>query len=327
MGETPGSDQISEFLQEARRSVSAVQASDRNQKASPLDLRQSRQVSESHMRGISSLQESFARRINESLSAYLRAAIDMKFASMEQKSFSEFLKALAEPAYVASMRIPTLSACALMHIDLPLVFQMLDLLLGGDGKEQASARDLTEIEEEIFESVTRIFCDELRSAWQPVLETDIRFDRRIQLTRLLSPMSASEKLLLANFDVTLAENQGKLILAFPAAVTTALIRDIAVEPAYAEPTNSQKNRARLQELVANCRFDAELMLPPSSISVRELFALQPGSIVVLNVRASEPIHLNVAGKHIFLAVPVGCGSQRGAQIEKLLSIAPDKESE
>lgn len=326
MSETPSREQISVLLQEARRSASAVQLTEKSQNASAFDLRQSRQMSESETRAISALQESFARNVNDSLGSYLRTAVEMKLASVEQKSFSEFAKGLQEPTYLASVRLPLLGASALMQIDLPLVLQMLDLMLGGNGKEQAETRDLTEIEEEIFESAARIFCDELRFAWQPVLETEVRFDRRVKQSQFLSLMPGSERILLTSFELTLGENQGKLALAFPASVSTALIRDAVMQPAHSEPANSQRNQGRLREVLANCRFDTELTLPPSPVSVREVFALQPGSIVVLNVRASEPIHLNVAGKKMFLAVPVGCGSQRGAQIERVLSIAPDKEN-
>lgn len=325
MAETPSQEQISALLEEARRSASAVQLKDKGHNASAFDPRQSKQMSEGETRSISTLQESFARQINDSLASYLRTAVEMKLTSLEQKTLSEFTKDFPEPAYLAALRFPSLNTHALIQIDLPLVFQMLDLMLGGDGKQQMEARGLTEIEEEIFESAVRVICDELRSAWQPVLETDIRFDRRINLDQSASLMSASEKLLLTTFDVSVAESQGKLTLAFPAAVSTALVRDVAVGPIRTEPVNSQKNRARLQEALANCRFETDLLLPSSSVSVREVFALKPGSIVVLNVRATEPIHLNVAGKNMFLAAPVGCGSQRGAQIEKILSIAPDKE--
>jgi len=325
MAETPSQEQISALLEEARRSASAVQLKDKAQTASAFDVKQSKQMSESETRAITALQESFARQINDSLGSYLRAPVDMKLASVEQKTLSAFTKDLQEPVYMAALRFPSLNAHALMQIDVPLVLQILDLMLGGDGKQQVDVRDLTEIEEEIFGSAVRILCEELRSAWQPVLATEIRFDCRLKPSECDSLMPTSEKLLLTTFDATLAENQGKLTLAFPAAVSTALTRDLAVEPERAEPANSQKNRAGLQEVLANCSFDTELMLPPSSVSVREIFGLKPGSIVVLNVRATEPIHLNVAGKNMFLAMPVGCGSQRGAQIERVLSIAPARE--
>jgi flagellar motor switch protein FliM len=326
MPETPSQEQISALMQEAKRSASAVQLNEKAQSASAFDLKQSKQLSEGEARAISTLQESFARQINDSLASYLRAPVEMKLAAIDQKTLSAFAKDMQEPAYVASIRFTSPNAQAFLQIDMPLALQILDLMFGGAGKQQIDARDLTEIEEEIFESAIRIFCDELRSAWQSALATEIRFDRRVKLNQTISAMPASEKFLLTTFDLTLAENQGKLTFAFPAAISTALTRDLAVEPERAQSENSQKNRARLQEVLANCAFDTELALPPSAVSIREIFGLKPGTIVVLNVRATEPIHLNVAGKNMFLATPVGCGSQRGAQIERILSIAPEKEA-
>lgn len=325
MAETPSQEQISALVKEAKRSASAVQLTEKAQTASPFDLTQSKQLSEADTRAVRTLHEAFARQINDSLGSYLRAPVEMKLATVEQKTLPAFTKDLQEPAYVAVIRFPALNALALIQLDMPLVFQMLDLMFGGDGKQQIDVRDMTEIEEEIFESAVRLLCEELRTAWQPVLSTEIRFDRRAKLDQLESLISANDKLLIASFEMTLAENQNKLAFALPGAVSAALTRDLAVEPERPAPANSQKNRAQLQEVLANCSFDTELMLPPSSVSVREIFGLKPGSIVVLNVRATEPIHLNVAGKNMFLAMPVGCGPLRGAQIERILSIAPEKD--
>ncbi|HXX20305.1 MAG TPA: flagellar motor switch protein FliM [Candidatus Acidoferrum sp.] len=326
MSEMPSQDQINALLEEARRSASAVQLTDKAENASVFDLRQSKPMSENATRAVSTLHESFARNVNDSLGSYLRAGVEAKLASVEQKSFAEYSKDFPEPTYFSSIRLLSLATSAFIQIDLPLALQMLDLMLGGEGKQPVETRDLTEIEQEIFESAVRILCDELRAAWKPVLETEVRFDRRVKPAQAPSLIPASERLLLITFDVALAEGQGKLRLAFPASVATALIRDAAPESPFSETPNLQRHQARLREVLADSVFDAELMLPPSPVSVREVFSLQPGSIVVLNVRASEPIHLNVAGKRMFLAVPVGCGSQRGAQIERALSIAPAKES-
>jgi len=326
MAETPSQEQISALMQEAKRSASAVQLNEKAQAASAFDLKQSKQLSDGETHAISTLQESFARQINDSLASYLRAPVEIKLAAIEQKTLSAFANDMQEPAYVASIRFTSLNAQAFLQIDMPLALQILDLMFGGGGKQQIDVRDLTEIEEEIFESAVRICCDELRSAWQSALASEIRFDRRVKLSQAISVMPASEKFLLTTFDLTLAENQGKLTFAFPAVISTALTRDVAIEPERGQPENSQKNRARLQEVLANCAFHTDLTLPPSAVSIREIFGLKLGSIVVLNVRAAEPIHLNVAGKNMFLATPVGCGSQRGAQIERILSIAPEKET-
>jgi flagellar motor switch protein FliM len=64
-----------------------------------------------------------------------------------------------------------------------------------------------------------------------------------------------------------------------------------------------------------------LSLPPSLVSVRELATLEPGSLLVLPKRALDPVHLNIAGKAMFLSYAVRQGRQRGARIERRLSLA------
>jgi len=53
-----------------------------------------------------------------------------------------------------------------------------------------------------------------------------------------------------------------------------------------------------------------------------LIHLEPGQILMLPKNAHEPIHLNIAGKPMFLAYPVRQGTRRSARIEKRVSILP-----
>jgi flagellar motor switch protein FliM len=317
-------EQIGAFLLKARKSASAVRSEALDQKTSSFDLRQSRQLSPNQTRGISVLHEAWARRIDAALSAYLRVSCTVKLAAVEQIPCSEFLGRFPEPTYLASFRIASLDACALMQMDLPLVFQILDLTLGGFGTDATDARDLTELEEEIFESITQILCQELGSAWNSVLDLDFKFGRRRRQASSARLIPPSEKVLSVNFEVTVGESQGKLNLAFPSVISTALSRALLAQAADSEPDDSQRNRVHLQELMLNSRFETELVLPTGTVAVREVYSLKPGSVVVLQARTSDAIHLKVAGKKMFLATPVGCGSRRGAQIQKVLSIAPDQ---
>jgi flagellar motor switch protein FliM len=321
--------QLGALLQKARTSTSAVNsptnANGEDQKATAFDLRQSMQLSPGQTKNITAIQDSFARGLGDALSAYLRAGFEAKLASLEQISYAEFMKRLPDLAYLASLRIPSLGAPALLHPDISLVLQIVDMLLGGSGKEQAEARELTEIEEDVFESVAQVLCRELTSAWKSVPGINFEFGERQKETLSLRLIPASEKMLSVTFDITLAEVQSKLMIGFPSVLSAALLREAPTQMPYSEPSNSQKDRARLQELLLNSQFKTELTLPLSPVSVRDVFNLKPGSVLVLEIRATEPIHFNVAGKNLFLAAPVGCGSQRGAQIEKLLSIIPEKD--
>ncbi len=128
------------------------------------------------------------------------------------------------------------------------------------------------------------------------------------------------------FQVRLQETQGRLLLAFPSAIAAALLRQF-LPP---EPCPRPAFRATAAVCGSSCstgRFEAELRLPRSTVSIRQLCGLQPGDVVVLAVRAERAAA--GAGRRAgnVSASPVRCGTQRGAQVQQVLSIVPKKEGE
>ena len=66
-----------------------------------------------------------------------------------------------------------------LQLDLKVAFPIIDLLLGGEGKGMAATREITEIEEQILDSVARIVCRELGAAWQ-ALALEVSFEERLE---------------------------------------------------------------------------------------------------------------------------------------------------
>jgi len=316
---------IGGLLERARGSASAVKAAPQGQEIAAADFRQSQELPRSVTTSLSVLQEAYSKRISRALEETLRVPVEAAPSSVERVSYSDFVNRIPNPAYLALCRIPSLEAIALIQIDLPLVFQMLDLALGGFGAPDYGDRDLTEIEDEIFRPLAQVLCQQLQSAWKPLVDLDCSLDKRVVDARSANLLPKSEKLLLLTFDVTIAEGKSKITLALSSAVATRLFRELSAHGTAAEPVVSQKNHARIQEILLDSRFDIELALPAGTISVGEVFALQPGSVVALQTRVDEPIHLRVAGRTMFAAAPARCGTRRAAEVIKALSISSEKE--
>jgi len=316
---------IGGLLEKARGSASAVKAAPQAQDIAALDFRQSQELPRSLTTSISVLQEAYARRLSKALEETLRVTIEALPSSVSRVSYSEFVNSIPNPSYVALYRIPSLDSTGLVQIELPLVFQMLDLMLGGFGAPNYGDRDLTEIEDEIFHPLAQLLCEQLQSAWRPLLDLDCSFDKRVADAPSANLLPGSEKLLLLTFDVAIAEGKSKITLALSSAVSTRLFRELSAHGTAAEPVVSEKNRARIQEILLDSQFDVELVLPAGTISVGEVFTLQPGSVIALQARVDEPIHLRVAGRTMFAAVPARCGSRRAAEVIKALSISSEKE--
>jgi flagellar motor switch protein FliM len=281
----------------------------------PCDVRKLGSLHAEQVRSVTTLHESFARRLGSSLGAYLRVGFDMNLVSVEQIIYSEFLSRLPELTYLASLRVMPIDARATVQADLSLVFPIVDLVLGGSGTDPIDPRELTEIEEQIFETVVQLIARDLQTSWTPVLGIDIQFDQRQQHAQIQSLMLPMEKVLSLTFEIRLPNARGSLNLAFPAVISNALLRKLSAQWSYAERVPSDEARRRLQIRMLGGRFALDLSLPPSPLAIREVAALEPGYVLTLPQRAQDPVELNVAGKPMYRAFPVRHGAQRGAKID------------
>jgi flagellar motor switch protein FliM len=320
MRKTLNQDEIDALFRKAQ----ASRVAGPSKKIVPCDLRHTNQLGAEQIVTVTKLHESLARRLSSSLGAHLRVAFEMNLVSVEQLTFREFLGRLADLTYFASLHVMPLDARAAIQLDLAVAYPIVDLVLGGTGSDTVDLRDLTEIEEQILETAVRLIVQDLRSTWAPVLDLDFQFEQRQRSTEMQSTIPLEEKTLCLSFEIHLAEASGSLSLVFPAVVANALLRKLSSKWTDSERMPripSRDLRRRLRERVLDSRFKLDLSLPNSPIAIRQLMNLEPGHILVLPKSVRQPIHLNIAGKPMFLAYPVRQGVRRSAKLESRLLLS------
>jgi len=278
------------------------------------NFRQAASIAKEQLRSVSTLHETFARNLTRSLGAYLRVAFEVNLVSAEQLSYGEFLQRLPEVTYLASMNLRPLEATAAIEIDLSLAFPIIDSLLGGPGRPEAAVREITEIEEQILESVVRIIAREMRAIWQPVLEMEFVFDQRQQQAEILRLMPPNERILSLSFDIRMPEAQGALNVAIPAAVLSTLLRNLALQSTYRKHRTAPGGNVQLRKRLEHCRFPVELLLPSTRVPVSQVLNLYAGQVLELQRPLPDPCELVVRGKGMFMALPVRSGNRRAAKI-------------
>lgn len=287
----------------------------------PCDLRHTNQLTTDQIVAVTKLHESFASRVSSSLGAHLRVAIEINLVSVEQLAYREFLSRLQDLTYLASLRVMPIDARAAIQIDIALTYPMIDVVLGGSGSGTIDPRDLTEIEEQILETIVRVIGQELQTTWAPALDLEFRCEQRQGSIQMQSTMLLEERTLCLRFHTRLAEVTGTISLIFPAVVSNVLLRKLSARWSYSDRIPSRDSRRHVRERLNESRFMADLSLPSSPLSIRQFINLEPGQVLMLPKSSREPIHLNIAGKPMFLAYPVRQGARRSARIEKRISIA------
>src|SRR5712691_9421698 len=140
------------------------------EKITAFDFRKPGQTPGSHMRAIDALKQKFLHRVVSSLSAYLRSSVTAQLLTVDHLSYAEFLRGLPSPTCVVSVGMSPYEGNAVLELNPSLIFPILEILLGGNGKPAAADnREITEIEQNVLDGLFRIILQALAEAWKDVV--------------------------------------------------------------------------------------------------------------------------------------------------------------
>jgi len=274
------------------------------------------QISTDQLRAISMLNDLFARNLTHNLGAWLRSRFQVNLVSAEQIQFNEFLLRIPEISYVASVRLEPLGALSVLQVDLGLAPPIIDLLLGGEGRD-GPVRELTDIEESLLASVVEIICRELTAAWQPV-GLSFSFERRQMQTQVARIIAVTEKTLCLSFEIRMPHSTGLLNLALPAVVANTILRRLTTDWGRRRRHPSEA-RHRMVELARRIGFGCSLQLPTMKVAASRLEQLKPGDVLPFEVGATAVPEWRVAGETLAEAWAMRRGERRAARVERLVA--------
>jgi len=308
------------------RPLRQVEEERKQRDVTPCSFGQTGRISQQQVGSVSLLHDTFARNLSERLGAYLRVLFETNLVSVEQLRYFEFLQRIDEMSYIVAIDLQPFETYGVLQLDTSLVFPAVELLLGGEGKGVTFDREITEIEEQILESVARIICEQLQLVWQPLIDLKMSFytrQKQAQVQRLMGP---NESVLALSFEIKMPEARGSLNVAFPGVVSSALLRKMDEQSITLKRRVTWEDVAQRRQRLQHCRFPVEVVLP-ASVRGGDLVALRVGQTLVLQHRIGDPLLLSVANRALFTANPVRVGSVRAATVAKRLQVSRDAHKE
>ncbi|MGA2250424.1 flagellar motor switch protein FliM [Terracidiphilus sp.] len=279
----------------------------------PFSFSTAGQISNDQLRAISILNDLFARNLTHNLAAWLRTRFHVSLVSAEQIPFNDFLLRIPEVNYMAAVRLEPLGSLSLIQMEMGLVPPIIDLLLGGEGREGA-LRELTDIEESILASVVEIVCRELSMAWQPV-GLSFNFERRQMQTQAARIMPVNEKTLCLSFEIRMPHGSGLLNLAFPAVVANTVLRRLTSDWGKSR-RHAPEVRARMEASSKKIAFGGSLQLPSVRVPLKTIETMEPGTVIRFNIPSDTAPEWRVGGQLLATAEAIRQGTRRAARMER-----------
>ncbi len=277
------------------------------------NFRYAGRLSNENARALTALHEKFAMNVTTALELYLGTSLQMKLLSLEQMAIADYIGGIASNSYLLPCALNVMESNILMEMDISLVFPIIDLLLGGAGTASEEARELTEIDEEIMQSVTALIVKQMERSWQ-TLNLSLTPGRCIKPAVIQQIFLMNEKLVLLMFEMTVGGATGSFNVVLPTSFVGFLLRHLKAAQSKKVSSLRALRSPSLRERILDCDFTVAADITQMRALVKDLIDLKPGTILKMKAPVRSPGRLTVEGVDIFDALPVRNGTRKAAQL-------------
>jgi flagellar motor switch protein FliM len=291
----------------------------------PCNFRYAGRLSNDNARTLNALHEKFAANVASSLEIYLGMSLQLKLISLEQMAVSDYINAVDPNAYLMRCALNVMESNFLLEIGVPLIFPVIDLLLGGDGTSAEKARELTDIDEEMLQSISSLILTQLERSWK-TLNIALKSGNCIKVPMIPQAFPANEKLVTFMFEMTAGGATGLMKIVLPTSFVGFLLRQLMA--AHSKRTSSSRNFAKssLRERILDCEFKLSADITEMRVLVKDLIELKPGMHLKMRAPIGHPGRLTVESIQIFESIPVRNGAMKATQLlERSLESASHKD--
>lgn len=284
----------------------------RERTLAPCNFRASGLLSNESTRQLRSIHETFARTLSHSLDLFLGSPVEVKLAKVDQIGAREFSAATAPGSYLVPFSLLPMQERVIAKFENGLLFPLLDLVLGGPGEPIEQIRELTEIDEELFRSVTELIAAQLERAWK-ASTVSVSPLPSVKTALMGQLFAMEERVVTLQFEIRLATEVSSFALALPMSFSNTLVRSSHDETGRGNQIHANP-RIRFRERVMQCDMPLSVDLAELNIPLGDVVGLEVGSVLNLRAPIQSPILLCVNGHPIFEATPVRRGEYKAAQL-------------
>ena len=266
-------------------------------KAVLFDFRRPDRIAKSQLRAIHLLHDNFVRNLVSSLSAYLRSYLIVNLVSVEQLSYAEFLECLPSPTCIVSLGLRPYDGNAVLELNSSLIFPILEMLLGGNGKASTSIqREITEIEQNLLDGLFRIILRDLKEAWKGVTTIDFSIESLETEPQFLQILAPSEAVVAIAIEIRIGESIGMMNIAMPSIIIKMMRQKFDQQWSVRKTESTDTEQIRILDLIRTSRLDLNACLAGPTLLLEQLMNLDEGDILGFDYPVERPLDLTINGK-------------------------------
>jgi flagellar motor switch protein FliM len=245
------------------------------------DFRRPARLSKERMRTLEAMYERMVKELESWVLARVRGDVTVQLQSIEQFTFADFSLSLPAPCSTFIFDIGESGHQGVIDIGPEFGFYVIDRSFGGTGEGTAPMRVLTPIERLALRTVAERVTQLLEDAWRDVSPMALTLSGFESTPEMLQVASREDSMLVANIEVTAANQSSLLLVCLPFAALEQFLSGNSPARAAAAPNTAAraaataKSEAALREMPV----PVSVRLPQFQMRLDELARLDVGTII------------------------------------------------
>jgi len=259
------------------------------------------------------INERMARALRMSLFNMLRRSPEVSVQGISTPKYAEYVPTLAVPTSLNLIRFLPLSGTALMIFEAKLVFALIDVFFGGNGRHaKIEGRDFTPTENDIISLLMQQAVTAVEEAWAAVLPARVEYIAREVNPNFANIVSPTEIVVVSRLRVEFEGRGGEIHLTLPYSMLEplkdTLRAGMQTDRADREERWSQLLRNELEE----SEVDLVTRLGTAQTTVARLIDMRPGDVIPFEFDGQATVLAD--GIPLFWGE---LGQQRGRQVVRV----------
>ena len=297
-------------------SADEMKKEDDVKKVKVYDFKRALRFSKDQIRSLTRIHENFARLLTTFFSAQLRTYVQITVASVDQIPFEEFVRSIPNMTLINVFEVPPLDGNILMEINPNIAYSMLDRLMGGSGASHSNVDNLTEIETKIMTNLFERSFDNLREAWENIVEIDpmlVELEVNPQFLQMISP---NETVVVISLNTIIGETTGMINICLPHVVLEPIVPNLSVRYWMQSNTKemSPEQIKALETRVKQSELPVIAELGGTSISIEDFLMMNIGDVLEINQKIDNPLTIKVGNIPKFTGQPGKMNKKLAVQI-------------
>ncbi len=237
--------------------------------------------------------ERFARFFRPSLLGLMQRGADVTPQGIKVQKYSEYATSLPLPASLSWIELKPLQGAGLLMLDANLVFTLVDNFFGGNGGNiKIENRDFTATESRVIARVINACFDNLKEAWQAVVEvqpTLLCNENNPTLSNIVSP---DEAIVVSTFQIDFDGGSGEFHIALPVSmlepIKETLDAGIQSDTTHKDErwTEVLKDELLYASVAINCSVVEQ------DIALRDIIDLREGDVIPIDMPETVKVLAN-----------------------------------